>query len=115
MTDKIKSNFHTHTLLCDGINMPEEMVIAAVDKGFDTLGFSGHCYTTYDESYCMSRENTLKYKTEIARLQEKYRGQLEAYARAVRLVFEKPVIRCVLFFLQTGQSIELRPEKNIET
>lgn len=76
MTDKIKSNFHTHTLLCDGINMPEEMVIAAVDKGFDTLGFSGHCYTAYDESYCMSRENTLKYKTEIARLQEKYRGQL---------------------------------------
>ena len=76
MTDKIKSNFHTHTLLCDGINTPEEMVIAAVDKGFDTLGFSGHCYTAYDESYCMSRENTLKYKTEIARLQEKYRGQL---------------------------------------
>ena len=76
MTDKIKSNFHTHTLLCDGINTPEEMVIAAVYKGFDTLGFSGHCYTAYDESYCMSRENTLKYKTEIARLQEKYRGQL---------------------------------------
>ena len=46
---------------------------------------------------------------------EKYRGQLEAYARAVRLVFEKPVIRCVLFFLQIGQSVELRPEKNIET
>ena len=46
---------------------------------------------------------------------EKYRGQLEAYARAVQLVFEKTVIRCVLFFLQTGQSVELRPEKNIET
>lgn len=46
---------------------------------------------------------------------EQYRGQLEAYARAVRLAFGKPVIRCVLFFLQTGQSVELAPKKNIET
>lgn len=79
MIDKIKANYHTHTLLCDGTNTAEELIEAAIAKGFNTLGFSGHCYTAYDESYCMSLENTIKYKSEIARLQEKYRGKLTIF------------------------------------
>lgn len=77
MTDRITSNFHTHTLLCDGTDTPEELIEAAIAKEFDTLGFSGHCYTAYDESYCMSRENTIKYKAEISRLRNKYEGKLK--------------------------------------
>lgn len=46
---------------------------------------------------------------------EQYRGQLHAYARAVQLVFGKPVIRCVLFFLQAGECVVWRPEKNMLT
>ena len=76
MTDIIKTNFHTHTLLCDGTDTPEELVEAAIAKGFDALGFSGHCYTAYDESYCMSPEGTAKYKSEIERLRKKFEGKL---------------------------------------
>ena len=39
---------------------------------------------------------------------EQYRPQLEAYRRAVREVFGRPVAGCRLYFLQTGRTVELR-------
>ncbi len=36
---------------------------------------------------------------------ERYRPQLEAYAKAVRMVFDKPVCACCLYFLQTGSTV----------
>ncbi|MGI6755048.1 MAG: histidinol-phosphatase [Atopobiaceae bacterium] len=38
----LRANFHTHTMLCDGDNTPEEMVEEALAEGFEQLGFSGH-------------------------------------------------------------------------
>ena len=61
------TNFHTHTTFCDGQNTPEEMVLAAIEKGFSALGFSGHGYTTFDTSYCIT--DTDGYCREIKRLQ----------------------------------------------
>ena len=75
----VTSNFHTHTTYCDGKSTPEETVQAAIEKGMTALGFSGHAYTPFDASFCMSLENTKKYKTEIVRLKEKYAGQIEIY------------------------------------
>ena len=72
----IRENYHTHTHFCDGKNSPEEMVLRAIEKGFSTLGFSGHGHTDIDESYCMSRESTKKYIGEIARLKEKYKDKI---------------------------------------
>lgn len=31
-------NYHTHTKFCDGENTPEELVLYAIDKGFDAIG-----------------------------------------------------------------------------
>jgi len=39
------SNYHTHSTFCDGKNTPEEIVLAAIDKGFDVIGLSGHGHT----------------------------------------------------------------------
>jgi len=39
---KVKVNFHTHSNWCDGRDSPEAMALAAIEKGFDTLGFSSH-------------------------------------------------------------------------
>ncbi|MCR5151125.1 MAG: histidinol-phosphatase HisJ family protein, partial [Clostridiales bacterium] len=72
----ILRDYHTHTNFCDGKNTPEEMVEAAVEKGLDTIGFSGHGYTRIDGSYCMSEEETREYIKEINRLKEKYRGKI---------------------------------------
>lgn len=72
----MKVNLHTHTAYCDGKNTPEEMVQAAISAGFHILGFSSHCYTSFDESYCMSREETESYKEEIRSLAEKYKDKI---------------------------------------
>ncbi|MBR5742332.1 MAG: histidinol-phosphatase HisJ family protein [Clostridia bacterium] len=72
----IREDLHVHTVFCDGKNTPEEMAEAALAAGLTTLGFSGHSHTPIDESYCMSREGTLRYREEIARLKEKYRRKL---------------------------------------
>lgn len=71
------SNFHTHSSFCDGRNTPEEIVLAAVDAGFDAIGFSGHGYTPFDLRYCM--KETDAYIAEVRRLQEKYRSEIEVY------------------------------------
>ncbi|MDP4119064.1 MAG: PHP domain-containing protein, partial [Bacillota bacterium] len=44
----MKTNFHTHTVFCDGNDTVEELVRAAEEKGFDALGFSGHSYLLLD-------------------------------------------------------------------
>lgn len=71
-----KCNLHTHTTYCDGKNSPKEMVAAAISAGMETLGFSGHSYTAFDTSYCMTPENTVAYRAEVASLREQYQGTL---------------------------------------
>ena len=75
----IKTNFHTHTIFCDGKDTAEEMVIAAIEKGFTKLGFSGHSYVTYGDSFGMNHDVLTKYKSEINRLKEKYKDKIKIY------------------------------------
>ncbi len=65
-------DLHMHTTYCDGNDSAEDMVRSAIEKGLKTVGLSGHSFTPHDPSYCMSRENTLKYIDEVRRLKEKY-------------------------------------------
>ena len=69
------SNLHTHTNYADGKNTPEEMVKAAIAKGFHTLGFSEHGYAAHD-SVSMKPEIEPVYRQEIRGLKEKYAGQI---------------------------------------
>lgn len=71
-----KSNLHTHTTYSDGKNTPEEMVQAALERGFVLLGFSDHGYTPHDPA-AMSLEDEARYRAEIRALQAKYAGQIE--------------------------------------
>lgn len=72
-------NLHTHTTYCDGKDTPEEMIRYALDKGFDSLGFSGHSYMFYSPGHSMSLEGTEAYKKEITELKSRYAGQLPLY------------------------------------
>ena len=58
----IKSNFHTHTVFCDGADTPEELVNEAVKKGFFALGFSGHSYFEPDSDVCMAEMAASRYR-----------------------------------------------------
>lgn len=63
----MRANYHTHTTFCDGGNSAEEMVEAAIAKGFTTLGFSSHSDMVADLT---------TYRREIRRLAEKYRSRI---------------------------------------
>ncbi len=67
-----KTDFHMHTVFCDGKNTPEEMVKAAVEKGMAAVGISGHSHTWFDESYCMAKDALPAYRAELARLKSVY-------------------------------------------
>lgn len=70
------SNYHTHTVFCDGRDTPEALVREAIRLGCPELGFSGHSYTFFDESYCMSPAGTEAYKADVRALRQKYAGEI---------------------------------------
>lgn len=73
------SNIHTHTTFGDGLNTAEEMVLAALEKGFVSLGFSEHAPAPYDPDCAIPPENVAAYFSEIARLKEACADRLEIY------------------------------------
>ena len=74
---KYLQNLHTHSTWCDGKDTPREIIRIAMEKGFDSLGFSGHSYMFYSPNHSMSVEGTEQYKAEVAALRETFRGQLD--------------------------------------
>lgn len=71
-----KQNLHIHTKYCDGNDTPEEMVIAACEKGFQSIGFSMHSFM---RSCSLPWERIEDYKQEIAVLRKKYAGKIDIY------------------------------------
>ncbi len=70
-------SYHIHSTFSDGKNAPEEIVLAAIEKGFVSIGFSDHGYTNYDLRYCMKDQTG--YINEIKNLKEKYKNQIQIY------------------------------------
>ncbi len=75
-----KQNLHIHTTYADGKDAPEEMVLTAISRGFDSIGFSEHSYMHFsDYPHQMRPEQTPIYKAEIAALKEKYLEQIDIF------------------------------------
>ena len=71
----MKQNLHIHTSYSDGRNAPEEIVLKAIEKGFDSIGFSEHTYMEFsDYPYQMTVEDMPNYRNEILTLKEKYKN-----------------------------------------
>lgn len=71
------SSLHCHTTFSDGKASAEEMVRAAVAKGFDAIGFSDHGPITVDCACNMRAEDFAAYRDEVRRLQTLFRGQID--------------------------------------
>lgn len=69
-----KSDLHTHTVFCDGKGTPEATVLAAIARGYHTVGISGHAYTPFDTSFCMTDE--AGYFAELRRLEALYADRI---------------------------------------
>lgn len=72
-----KFDLHVHTTYCDGKSTMEEMVVSAIEKNMECIGFSGHGYTYHDERYCMSEKETDEYCAEAERLKGVYKDRIK--------------------------------------
>lgn len=77
---KNKQNLHIHTTYADGKDTPEEIIVEAIDKGFDSIGFSEHTYMAFsDYPYQMTVAEMAEYRDEVRALAEKYRDRIKVF------------------------------------
>jgi len=74
-----KQNLHTHTTFCDGRDTPEELIQIAIDKNFDSIGFSMHSYNPHSAYSHVTLARMEEYKSAIRSLKERYRGRFSVY------------------------------------
>ncbi len=86
----ILSDFHTHTNFCDGKDSPEEMVLSAIDKGMDTLGFSMHSFAEFDLDVYDNPAALGEYKKEVARLKERYKDKIKILCGIEQDIYSEP-------------------------
>jgi len=72
-------NLHTHTTYCDGDSSIEDMIIAAIQKGGGSIGFSEHSYVYFDPEYSMDPIDIPSYMGDVRRLKEKYRNEIDVF------------------------------------
>ena len=68
-------NFHTHSVLCDGVTELDDMAKTAFEMGFKGLGFSGHLYVD-GSSVSMSKDGIKEYCEAILGLRRAYEGRM---------------------------------------
>jgi len=68
---------HMHTHYGDGRNSPEEMVLGAIARGFSSVGIAEHAWSPYDLDVCIPKSKMEAYRTDLARVKEKYAGTIE--------------------------------------
>lgn len=79
---KYLQNLHTHCTYCDGKDTPEEMIAYAVEKGFDSLGFSSHSYNQHSplaSAGVFTRDRFEEYHQRIPQLKEQHKDQLKLW------------------------------------
>ncbi len=72
-------DFHTHSSLCDGKDSITDMVKSAIDKKMKAIGFSGHSFTKFDTSYCMSEQNTKIYIEQINKAKQEFGKEIDVF------------------------------------
>ncbi len=102
----IKTNFHTHSTFCDGKDTPEQMVLAAIDKGFSALGFSGHSYFFLDDDISMNIQTQRAYREELLRLKEKYKDTIDIYIGIEQDSFSSPLAFSYDYVIASVHSVE---------
>jgi len=75
-----KQNLHIHSTYADGKDTPEEIILEAIRRNFDSIGFSEHSYMPFSSyPYQMTIEDMDRYKTEIHRLKNKYKDAIDIF------------------------------------
>ncbi len=72
-------NYHTHSHYDDGKEPLEAYVLAAIEKGLTTLGFSAHVPLPFKNAWSLPKEKLPEYLAEAKRLKEQYKQLLNIY------------------------------------
>lgn len=73
------TNYHSHSLYCDGRAGMEDFVRFALSEGFTSYGFSSHAPLPFSTAWTMEWDRMDDYLMEFRRLRAKYAGRIELY------------------------------------
>lgn len=73
------TNYHSHSLYCDGRAGLEDFVRFALSEGFTSYGFSSHAPLPFSTAWTMEWDRMDDYLAEFRRLKEKYASKIELY------------------------------------
>lgn len=73
------TNYHSHSLYCDGRANMEDFIRFALSEGFTSYGFSSHAPLPFSTAWTMEWDSMDDYLAEFHRLKAKYTGQIELY------------------------------------
>ena len=72
-----RTNYHTHTLYCDGRAQMEEFLRFAVAQRFTSFGFSSHAPLPFATAWTMEWDRMNDYLAEFQRMKLRYQDKLE--------------------------------------
>ena len=72
----MKTNYHTHSTWCDGKDTPEDVVKAAIEKGFDAIGFSSHALLPISDPWTLQPDTVAAYVADVRAVAERYKDQI---------------------------------------
>ena len=75
-----KQNLHVHTTYVDGKNDPRDIVLEAIKRGFDSIGFSEHSYMPFSNyPNQLTLEKMTRYVSEVRALKNEFKGQIDVF------------------------------------
>lgn len=69
-------DYHMHTTLSDGNSTHEEMVLTAIEKGFDEIGFSDHFCIRQPCSWAVGADAIAQLDEKITEMKDKYSDRI---------------------------------------
>ena len=73
------TNYHSHSLYCDGRAGMEDFVRFALSEGFTSYGFSSHAPLPFSTAWTMEWDRMNDYLAEFHRMKQKYARRIELY------------------------------------
>lgn len=73
----IKANYHTHSTFCDGNDSLEDIILSAIERNIEILGFSSHAMYPFSSSWHIPFKEYENYVNSVNNLKEKYKDKIQ--------------------------------------
>lgn len=73
------TNYHSHTYLCDGADIPEDYIEHAIAKGMKAYGISSHAPIGFKTNWCMPNDKLTEYIELVNTVKSKFAHKIETY------------------------------------